>query len=63
MSYLSSYATRNPSVRGAGVDEKLPLNLPDFDGGAYVRAAPATRAAHPPADRGLLEHDRALVRA
>jgi len=37
MSYLSSYATRNPSVRGAGVDDKLPLNLPDFDGGAYVR--------------------------
>jgi hypothetical protein len=37
MSYLSSYATRNPPVRGAGLDEKLPLNLPDFDGGAYVR--------------------------
>jgi hypothetical protein len=37
MSYLSSYATRNPSVRGAGIDEKLRLNLPDFDGGAFVR--------------------------
>jgi hypothetical protein len=37
MSYLSSYATRNPPVRGAGLDRKLPLNLPDFDGGAYVR--------------------------
>jgi hypothetical protein len=37
MSYLSSYATRNPPVRGPGLDEKLPLNLPDFDGGAYVR--------------------------
>jgi hypothetical protein len=37
MSYLSSYATRNTPVRGAGLDEKLLLNLPDFDGGAYVR--------------------------
>jgi hypothetical protein len=24
-------------VRGAGVDEKIPLNLPGFHGGAYVR--------------------------
>ena len=37
MSYLSSYATRNPRVRGAGVDEKLRLNLLGFHGGAYVR--------------------------
>ena len=37
MSYLTSYATRNPRVRGAGVDEKLRLNLPGFHGGAYVR--------------------------
>jgi hypothetical protein len=37
MSYLSSYATRNPRVRGAGVDEKLALNLPGFHGRAYVR--------------------------
>ena len=37
MSYLSSYATRNPRVRGAGVDEKIRLNLPGFHGGAYVR--------------------------
>jgi hypothetical protein len=37
MSYLTSYATRNPCVRGAGVDEKLRLNLPGFHGGAYVR--------------------------
>jgi hypothetical protein len=37
MSYLSSYATRNPPVRGAGVDEKIPLNLPGFHGGAYIR--------------------------
>jgi hypothetical protein len=37
VSYLTSYATRNPRVRGAGVDEKLRLNLPGFHGGAYVR--------------------------
>ena len=37
MSYLSSYATRNPRLRGAGVDEKIRLNLPGFYGGAYVR--------------------------
>jgi hypothetical protein len=37
MSYLSSYATRNPRVRGDGVDEKIRLNLPGFHGGAYVR--------------------------
>ena len=37
MSYLTSYATRNPPVRGRGVDERLALNLPGFDGGAYVR--------------------------
>src|SRR5438874_11556192 len=37
MSYLSSYATRNPRVRGAGVDEKIRLNLRGFHGGAYVR--------------------------
>ena len=37
MSYLTSYATRNPRVRGAGVDEKLRLNLPGFHGGAFVR--------------------------
>ena len=38
MSYLSSYATRNPRVRGAGVDEKIRLNLRGFHGGAYVMA-------------------------
>ena len=37
MSYLSSYAMRNPSPRGCGLDEKTPLNLPAFHGGAYVR--------------------------
>jgi hypothetical protein len=37
VSYLTSYATRNPQVQGAGVDEKLCLNLPGFHGGAYVR--------------------------
>src|SRR5207249_2944386 len=74
MSYLSSYATRNPRVRGAGVDEKIRLNLRGFHGGAYVRvfdgrhdvsqvAAPAAAPTHPPADRRLLERDLALVRA
>jgi hypothetical protein len=37
MSYLTSYATRNPRAQGAGVDEKIRLNLPGFHGGAYVR--------------------------
>ena len=37
MSYLSLYATRRPRARGAGVNEKIPLNLPGFHGGAYVR--------------------------
>src|SRR3954447_8583383 len=34
MSYLTAYATRNPRVRGVGVDEKLRLNLPGFHGGS-----------------------------
>lgn len=37
MSYLTSYATRCPPAQGAGVDEKLRLNLPGFHGNAYVR--------------------------
>ena len=37
MSYLTRYATRNPRVRGAGVDEKILLNLPGFHGDANVR--------------------------
>jgi hypothetical protein len=36
MSYLLQYATRAPSST-ARVDERTLLNLPDFDGGAYVR--------------------------
>jgi hypothetical protein len=36
MSYLLQYATRAPSS-AARVDERTPLNLPDFDGGAHVR--------------------------
>ena len=36
MSYLTSYAKRNPQVRGAGVDETTRLNLPGFHGGAFV---------------------------
>ena len=37
MSYLTSYATRNPPVRGRNLDERIPLNLPGFHGDAYVR--------------------------
>jgi hypothetical protein len=36
MSYLLEHAARRSSS-GARVDERLLLNLPDFDGGAYVR--------------------------
>ena len=37
MSYLTDYATRSPRARGAGVDEKIRLNLSGFHGDAYVR--------------------------
>jgi hypothetical protein len=42
MSYLMQYAVRRPTTagrtrRGARVDERLVLNRPRFDGGAYVR--------------------------
>ena len=37
MSYLFAYATRALGARGAGVDEKVRLNLPGFHGDAYVR--------------------------
>jgi hypothetical protein len=42
MSYLVQYAVRRPTKagrarRGARVDERLVLNRPRFDGGAYVR--------------------------
>src|SRR5215510_6880434 len=37
MSYLTSYATRNPPVRGRNLDEQIPLNLPGFHADAYVR--------------------------
>jgi hypothetical protein len=42
MSYLTQYATRRPASihrarRGARVDERIVLNLPEFDGGAHVR--------------------------
>ena len=75
MSYLSTYATRNPRVSGTpACDEKIRLNLPGFHGGAHV---PGLRRGHdrsasgdgdrrsrgPPADRGLLERDLTLVRA
>lgn len=42
MSYLTLYAVRHPAPirrgrRGARVDERILLNLPEFDGGAHVR--------------------------
>jgi hypothetical protein len=42
MSYLAQYTISRPAVlqrrrRGARVDERTLLNLPDFDGGAHVR--------------------------
>ena len=42
MSYLAQYAGRRAvatarAARGARVDERTLLNLPEFDGGAYVR--------------------------
>ncbi len=73
MSYLTSYATRNPRVQGVGVDERS---------GSTCRASTAVhtcgcssrtrrtasggavrRAADPSADRGLHARDLALVRA
>ena len=39
VSYLTQYVTRSTLTpgRGAGVDEKIRLNLPGFHGEAYVR--------------------------
>jgi len=37
VSSTSTCATRRPRIRGSGVDERLRLNLPGFDGGAHVR--------------------------
>ena len=75
MSYLTSYATRNPPVRGRNLDERIALNLPGFHGDAYVRVfvedttfrkwrgGRAAGAAHPLPDRRLHERDLAVVRA
>ena len=44
MSYLAQHVLRRPATTGAPrasgarVDERIVLNLPDFDGGAHVRA-------------------------
>ena len=42
MSYLTLYALRRPASlrparRGASIDERMLLNLPEFDGGAHIR--------------------------
>ena len=50
MSYLMQYATRVPaSIRAAQqarIDERTLLNLPEFDGGAHVRAFVEDTSAH-----------------
>jgi hypothetical protein len=51
MSYLTQYALRRPasahSARsGVRVDERIVLNLPDFDGGAHVRVFVEDTSAH-----------------
>jgi hypothetical protein len=62
MSYLTLHALRRPASvrparRGARVDEGTLLNLPEFDGGAHVRAlvedtsAQRVRRRRPPSPR------------
>jgi hypothetical protein len=51
MSYLVQYAVRRPASsrparRGARLDERTLLNLPDFDGGAHVRAFVEDTSTH-----------------
>ena len=51
MSYLTQYATRGvvtlrPARRGARVDERVQLNVPELDGGAHVRACVEDTSAH-----------------
>jgi hypothetical protein len=51
MSYLTQYATRGvatlrPASRGARVDARVRLNLPEFDGGAHVRVFVQDTRAH-----------------
>ena len=51
MSYLTLHALRRPASirparRGPRVDERTILNLPDFDGGAHVRALVEDTSAH-----------------
>ena len=59
MSYLTLYALRRPaSARAAArpgtrVDEKVLLNLPEFDGGAHVRVLVEDTSAHRVRRRGL----------
>ena len=48
MSYLTQYALPHtaPRSRGARVDLELPLNRPEFDGGASVRAYVQNTSRH-----------------
>ena len=51
MSYLTQYALRRPASAssahpGARLDERIVLNLPDFDGGAHVRVFVEDTSAH-----------------
>jgi hypothetical protein len=58
MSYLTQYALRRPASavrarRGARVDEQMVLNLPEFDGGAHVRAFVEDTSAQRACRRGI----------
>ena len=58
MSYLAQYALRRSTSavkarRGARVDERIVLNLSEFDGGAHVRVLVEDTSAHRLRRRGL----------
>jgi hypothetical protein len=63
VSYLTSYATRNPRVRGAGVDEKLRLNLSGFHGDLNSQAARENSLYKIDTLLGALERFRAALDA
>jgi hypothetical protein len=57
MSYLAQYATRRSA--SARVDERIVLNLPEFDGGAHIRVFVENTSAarfrrRPPSPRSKL---------
>jgi hypothetical protein len=51
VAYLLEHAVRRPALagrlrQGARVDERLPLNLPELDGGAHVRVFVEDTSGH-----------------